>query len=79
MEALLTARQTAKLLNVSVPLIYKMADRGQLPCICWPCPGHGEKRARNTVRFDLDEIKAFIEKHRKHTEIIYATVGDWKT
>ena len=64
-ENLFTARQIAKLLNVSVPLIYRMADREQLPCICWPCPGHGEKRARNTVRFDLSEILEFINKHRK--------------
>ncbi|MCG2778983.1 MAG: helix-turn-helix domain-containing protein [Desulfobacterales bacterium] len=65
MDNLLTAKQTAKLLNVSVPLIYRMADRGQLPCICWDCPGEGKKRVRNTVRFDLAEIMDFIDKHRK--------------
>ena len=65
MENLLTTKQVAKLLNVSIPLIYRMADRGQLPCVSWPCVGEGEKRARNTVRFDLAEIIDFINKHRK--------------
>ena len=65
MDNLLTARQVSKLLSVSIPLVYKMVGRGQLPSICWDCPGEGKKRARNTVRFDFNEILEFINKHRK--------------
>jgi len=34
-EPLLDAKEVRKLLRVSLPLIYKMADRGQLPCVRW--------------------------------------------
>lgn len=60
---LLTAKQTARLLNCSAPLIYKMAGRKQIPCIRWECPGNGDKKSRSMVRFQLADIQDFIEKH----------------
>lgn len=60
---LLTAKQTAKLLNCSVPLIYKMAERQQIPCIRWDCPGDGEKKPRSMVRFKMEAVMGFIEEH----------------
>jgi Helix-turn-helix domain len=60
---LLTAKQTARLLNCSVPLIYKMAGRKQIPCVRWQCPGDGDKKPRTMVRFKLMDIQEFIDKH----------------
>jgi len=62
---LLTAKQAARLLNCSVPLIYKMAVRGQLPCIRWSCPGVGDTKPRSMVRFKLEAVLQFIEEHTK--------------
>ena len=61
---LLTAKQVAAILACSTPLIYKMAEREQLPCVRWSCPGGGEKQ-RTMVRFRQSDINAFIEAHSK--------------
>ena len=60
---LLTPKDVARMLKVSLALVYRMADRDQLPCVRWPCPGEGEERSRNTVRFYLEDVIAFIESH----------------
>jgi excisionase family DNA binding protein len=60
---LLTPKDVQKILKCSLPLVYKMADRGQLPCVRWECPGNGGKKPRTTVRFKLSDVQAFIEKH----------------
>jgi len=64
---LLTPKDVKKILRCSLPLVYKMADRGQLPCVRWECPREGRERPRTTVRFKLDDVKAFIEKHYAST------------
>ena len=63
MNPLLNAMDAKKLLKCSLPLVYKMADRGQLPCVRWECPGKGRKRSRTIVRFKLSDILNFIEKN----------------
>jgi hypothetical protein len=65
MDDLLDAKQVKKLLRVSLPLVYKMAERGQLPCIRWECPGSGTRK-KTVVRFELESVMAFIEKHRQN-------------
>ena len=60
---LLNARDVSKILRCSVPHVYKMADRGQLPCIRWDCPGNGEKRLRSVVRFKMEDVLQFMENH----------------
>jgi excisionase family DNA binding protein len=62
---LLTPKDVAKILRVSLPYTYKMADRGQLPCIRWECPGVGKKK-RTLVRFDPEAVQQFVEKHRSN-------------
>lgn len=62
-ENLLDARQVAKILRCSVPLIYKMTDRQQIPCIRWEAPGKGKQKPRTTVRFRFEDIRAFIDKN----------------
>jgi predicted DNA-binding transcriptional regulator AlpA len=67
MENLIKAKEVQKMLKCSLPLIYKMADRGQLPCVRWECPGEEGKRARAMVRFRQSDIFEFIESNYKRT------------
>ena len=60
MNELLKAKEVAKAIKCSLPLIYKMADRGQLPCVRIPCIGKG-KRKKTLVRFKKADVLAFIE------------------
>jgi len=62
-ESLLDAKQVRKILRVSLPLVYKMADRGQLPCVRWECPGEGAQKPRTMVRFKLRDVLGFIERN----------------
>lgn len=61
---LFDAKDVKKILKCSLPLVYKLAERGQLPCVRWNCPG-GCKRVRTMVRFKKADVFAFIEKHYK--------------
>jgi len=62
-ENLLDARQVSKILRCSAPLVYKMAERGQLACIRWEAPGEGTQKPRTTVRFRLEDIRSFIDRN----------------
>jgi excisionase family DNA binding protein len=59
---LLDAKEVKRILKVSLPFVYKLAERGQLPCVRIPCMGEGD-RARTVVRFKLADVQAFIEQH----------------
>jgi len=65
METLLDAKEVRQILKCSLPLVYKMADRGQLPCIRWDSPGEGKEKPRTMVRFKQKDVVDFIEKHYK--------------
>jgi len=60
---LLNPKEVKRILNCSLPLIYKMAERGQLPCIRWGCPGDGNIKPRTMVRFKLKDVLEFIERN----------------
>ena len=60
---LLTAKDVQRILKVSLPLVYRLADRKQLACIRWECPGNGIVKPRTCVRFKLSDVQAFIERH----------------
>ena len=60
---LLDARQVKRILKISLPLVYRMAERGQIPCVRWKCPGEGEKKPRTMVRFKQEDVFNFIENH----------------
>jgi transposase len=62
-EPLLNARDVSKILCCSRPLVYKMASRGQLPCIRWDSPGNGKRRPRTVVRFKIEDVLRFMENH----------------
>ncbi len=65
MEQLLDAKEVKKIFRCSLAAVYKMADRGQLPCVRWECPGGGKKKPRTMVRFKLDDVVDFIDKNYK--------------
>lgn len=62
-EDLMNAHELQRLLKCSLPLIYKMAERGQIPCVRWECPGEGGKKPRFMVRFKRQDVFNFIESH----------------
>jgi predicted DNA-binding transcriptional regulator AlpA len=68
MEPLLDAKEVKKILRCSLPLVYKLADRGQIPCIRVPCPGIGKERTRTMVRFKKSDVLSFIEKHYRPSD-----------
>jgi hypothetical protein len=61
-EGLLDAKDVKAILRCSLPLVYKLAGRKQIACVRIPCPGEGQ-RARTMLRFKLNDVQAFIEKH----------------
>jgi len=66
-KPLLDASEVRRLLKCSLPLIYKMAERGQIPCVRWECLGKGKEKPRTTVRFKREDVFNFIEKHYQTT------------
>ena len=58
-EPLLKPAQVAKLLNVSIPFVYKLAAAGQLPCIKF-----GADDSRKAVRFEYEDLLNFIKDHK---------------
>ncbi len=63
LESLLTAEEVRKILSCSLPLVYKLADAGELPCVRWQCLGIPKAKPRHMVRFRKADVMAFIEKH----------------
>lgn len=59
----LTPLEVKKILKVSLSLVYRFADRGQLKCVRIPSPGNNGKRAKSTVRFRKSDLIDFVEKH----------------
>jgi hypothetical protein len=66
-ELLLDAHEVRRLLKCSLPLVYRMAERGQIPCVRWECPGEGKKKLRTMVRFKREDVYSFIENHYRST------------
>ncbi len=62
MEPLLDAKQVKILLRCSLPLIYKMAERGQIPSIRISCPGLGTRK-KEMIRFKCADVLEFIQAH----------------
>ena len=69
MDEILSPKEIRKILKCSLPLVYKMADRGQLACVRWDCAGTGERK-KTTVRFELEAIRFFIEHDRQDGEAL---------
>ena len=64
-DPLLDAKDVKGILNVSLPCVYKMVERGQLPCVQWEAAGAGTRR-KATIRFRKEDILNFIDVHSKN-------------
>lgn len=60
---LLNPKDVKKILRCSLPQVYKMADRGVLPCVRIPGLAEEGKRSKVMVRFKLADVLEFIEQH----------------
>lgn len=60
-DTLMDAKDVKKMLKVSLPLVYKLADQGRLPCVRIECPGEGTVKPRSLVRFKLKDVIRFID------------------
>ena len=60
---LLMPQDVKKILNCSLPQVYKLADRGLLTCV--RIPGATEAGGRGLVRFKLEDILKFIDDNTK--------------
>ena len=60
---LLRVATVAQLLRCSKSLVYRMAKRGQLPCVTWPCPAKDGGKPRQVLRFKKGDILDFIKSH----------------
>jgi hypothetical protein len=67
LEPLLDAKEVRQILKCSLPAVYKMAERGQIPCVRWECIGEGQEKPRTMVRFKKADLLDFIEKHYTDT------------
>lgn len=65
LQSLLTARDVCEILRCSLALVYKLAEREQLPCIRWECPGDGTEKPRTMIRFERTDIEKFIQENKK--------------
>jgi predicted DNA-binding transcriptional regulator AlpA len=64
---LLDAKEVQMILKCSLPYVYKLVERRQIPCVRWQCPGNGKEKSRTMVRFKKSDIIAFIESHYAST------------
>lgn len=55
MEEFLSPKELARVLKVSVPTIYKWAEKGILPNV----------KIENTLRFSRGEIWHFLQEHKR--------------
>jgi len=62
-QPLLDAKEVKRLLRCSLPLVYKLANQGRIPCVRWECPGIGTKKPRTMVRFKVEDVYEFIQNH----------------
>lgn len=60
-ELLLSAKDVARILRCSVPLVYRMAERGQIACVRWAMQGEGKPKLM--LRFRREDVLGFIEGH----------------
>jgi hypothetical protein len=65
--SLLSAKDVRRMLKVSLPLVYKLADQGRLPCVRVPCPGKGQVKPRTLVRFKLEDVIRFVDQHYRNS------------
>lgn len=66
MEELISPKELAKILRVSLVTVYKWAERGILPSY----------KLENLVRFSPDDVLDFLQKRRKVGQKMVNAVGN---
>ncbi len=56
---LLKAEDVRRMLNVSLPYVFKLVERQKLPCVRYPSLGENNKK--DLLRFKREDILKFIE------------------
>ena len=59
MDQLLDAQDVKKILNCALATVYKMVDRGQLPCVRWTIDDDA-KKPKSIIRFKKQDVIDFI-------------------
>ena len=59
LEPLLSPQDVKILLSCSLPYVYKLSERGKLPCLRLPCLG--KKNKKTLLRFRKADISRFME------------------
>ena len=62
---LLAPKEVRSILKCSLPYVYKLAERGLMPCVRIPCIGKDEKKSdkRSLLRFKQSDVFEFIDRH----------------
>jgi len=60
---LLSPKEVQRILSCSLPLVYKLAERGKLPCVRFGIPDESRQRQKLCLRFKESDVLAFIEAH----------------
>jgi excisionase family DNA binding protein len=60
---LLTPKEVQATLKCSLAYVYKLVDRGHLPCVGFPQMGQGTEKPRSLIRFKRSDVVKFIEDH----------------
>jgi len=63
MSDLLKAEEVRKMLNVSLPYVFKLVERHKLPCVRYP--GLGKKGKKDVIRFKREDILLFVKHYYK--------------
>jgi excisionase family DNA binding protein len=64
---LLTPKEVQATLKCSLAYVYKLVDRGHLPCVGFPQMGEGIEKPRSMIRFKRSDVVKFIEDHYTST------------
>ena len=67
-DYLLTPKEVRPLLKVSLPTVYNLVDRGQLPAVIWDAPNSVGKKKQRTIRIKRSDVFDFIERNYQKRE-----------
>ncbi|MCP4623163.1 MAG: helix-turn-helix domain-containing protein [bacterium] len=62
-DYLLTPKEVRPILKVSLPTIYNLVERGQLPAVIWESPIRSGKKSQRTIRIKRSDVFKFVEAH----------------
>jgi len=67
MPELLPPKEVQVTLKCSLAYVYKLVDRGHLPCVSFPNMGEGIEKPRSMIRFKRSDVVKFIDEYYTST------------